>query len=74
MPDLAFQTAKSLGCVLLSEATFEELQRVLTCPKFDKYVSLATRIAFIAKLPEESELVIECQSWYHGNPKVQEYD
>lgn len=56
-PDQALKKARSLGNILLSETTFQELQEVLYRPKFDKYVSLITRTEFIAKLKLECELV-----------------
>ncbi len=52
--DRAFKKAKNSGILLFSEKTFEELQQVITRPKFDKYVSISIRAEFIARLREES--------------------
>ena len=55
VPDQAFQKARNIGILLFSDATFEELQQVITRPKFDRYVSTAIRVEFLARLWEESE-------------------
>jgi uncharacterized protein len=52
--DKAFKKAINSGVLLFSEETFEELQQVITRPKFDKYVSISIRAEFIARLREES--------------------
>jgi uncharacterized protein len=52
--DRAFKKAKNSGILLFSEETFEELQQVITRPKFDKYVSISIRAEFIARLRKES--------------------
>lgn len=41
--------------MLFSDETFEESQQVITRPKFDRYVSTAIRVEFLARLWEESE-------------------
>jgi putative PIN family toxin of toxin-antitoxin system len=55
--DAALKKARSLGSLLFSEATFQELQITLSRSKFDKYVSLQVRSEFIFRLRLESELV-----------------
>jgi putative PIN family toxin of toxin-antitoxin system len=55
--DAALKKARSLGNLLFSEETFQELQTVLNRSKFDKYVSLQVRSEFIFRLRLESELV-----------------
>ena len=40
VPDLAVQKARQTGILLFSEATFEELSRVIMRPKLDRYVAL----------------------------------
>ncbi len=40
VPDQIFKKAREIGILLFSDATFEELQQVITRPKFDRYVSL----------------------------------
>jgi len=55
--DAALKKARSLGKLLFSEATFQELQTVLNRSKFDKYVSLTIRSEFMFRLKLESELI-----------------
>ncbi|UIE39422.1 putative toxin-antitoxin system toxin component, PIN family [Leptodesmis sichuanensis] len=57
VPDQAFKKARDIGILLFSDATFEELQQVITRPKFDRYISIAIRIEFLARLWQESEQV-----------------
>ena len=57
LPDIALTEAIHSGTLLFSDDTFAELQQVITRQKFDKYVSIATRIEFIAKLRDISEHV-----------------
>jgi putative PIN family toxin of toxin-antitoxin system len=57
VPDVAFKKAKSIGIILLSEATFEELQEILNRSKFDKYISVSIRTQFLAKLKLEAEQI-----------------
>lgn len=39
-PDTALKKIRSLGNILYSLPTFQELQEILNRPKFDRYVSL----------------------------------
>ena len=55
--DAALKKARSLGNLLFSEETFQELQTVLNRSKFDRYVSLQVRSEFIFRLRLASELV-----------------
>ena len=55
--DLVLKKARSLGTLLFSEGTFQELQTTLSRSKFDRYVSLQVRSEFIFRLRLESELV-----------------
>ena len=57
VPDQAFKKARNIGIVLLSDATFKELQQVINRPKFDKYVSTSIRVEFLARLWQESEQI-----------------
>jgi len=57
VPAQAFTLIKQLGIFLVSLPTIEELQEVLTRPKFDKYVSASTRSEFVAQFIEISELI-----------------
>ena len=55
--DFVLKKTRSLGILLFSEATFQELQTTLSRSKFDRYVSLQVRSEFIFRLRLESELV-----------------
>jgi putative PIN family toxin of toxin-antitoxin system len=55
--DAVLKKARSLGNLLFSEATFQELQTTLNRSKFDRYVSLQVRSEFIFRLRLASELV-----------------
>ncbi|MGB7313810.1 MAG: putative toxin-antitoxin system toxin component, PIN family [Nodosilinea sp.] len=57
VPDLAVQRARTLGILLFSDATFEEVSQVIFRPKFDRYISIEVRAEFIARLNETSEQV-----------------
>lgn len=57
LPDIAFQVARKNGVILLSDATLQELQEVLTRSKFDKYISLDIRYQFLTKIKLESEQI-----------------
>ncbi|HAN74416.1 MAG TPA: putative toxin-antitoxin system toxin component, PIN family [Planktothrix sp. UBA8407] len=56
-PDKALKKVRSLGDILFSETTFQELQEILNRPKFDRYVSFNIRLQFLAKIKLESEEV-----------------
>ena len=53
-PGTAFRHALKSGTVLLSQATFEEIDEVLAREKFDDYLTLEERAAFIEALVERS--------------------
>jgi putative PIN family toxin of toxin-antitoxin system len=57
VPRQAFDAAASGGRLLVSVATIAELDEVLRRPKFDKYVSEAQRIEFLASLVRQAEEV-----------------
>lgn len=57
LPRRAFDLASSLGRLLVSDQTVAELDEVLRRPKFDKYVSEARRLEFLAALVRDAELV-----------------
>lgn len=50
VPDQAFQKARQACQLLFSAATLEELEQVLLRKKFDRYVSVSTRIEFLARI------------------------
>lgn len=58
IPDVAFKKARSLGIILFSDATFQELQEILNRSKFDKYISVSVRTQFLAKFKESEETEI----------------
>lgn len=51
-PKLACDKAKRLGKISASDDTYNELSDVMVSPKFDKYVSLETRLAIINDLKD----------------------
>jgi putative PIN family toxin of toxin-antitoxin system len=57
IPRQAFDAAVMHGRLLLSEETTIELDEVFRRPKFNKYVSEATRLEFLAALVRDAELV-----------------
>jgi hypothetical protein len=56
-PGKAFRHALSTGIVLLSEATFEEIDEVIAREKFDDYLTPEERGAFIEALIDRSRFV-----------------
>jgi uncharacterized protein len=57
VPGRAFFAALGRGKLLLSEATFAEVRRVLRRKKFDRYLSSEDRDKFLAKLLRDSLLI-----------------
>jgi putative PIN family toxin of toxin-antitoxin system len=57
VPRQAVDLAVSRGQLLVSEATTLELDDVFRRPKFDKYVRQEKRLAFLAALVRDAELV-----------------
>jgi putative PIN family toxin of toxin-antitoxin system len=47
-----------MGAVLTSEATFDELDRVIRRKKFDRYVSLDKRLKFAGDYLRDVEIVV----------------
>ena len=66
-PRKAFELASSTGKILISQETIDELNRVLSRPKFKRYISQAKRerflLAFVQKsvLIEIQETIEECR-------------
>jgi len=58
VPRRAFDRALEHGIVLISSATVAELHDVLRRPHFDKYLHEEERLAFLATLMREAELVM----------------
>jgi uncharacterized protein len=73
-PRQSLKKAQAIGVVLMSDSTFDELERVLSRPKFDKYVLPSKRIEFLQDLAETVEFVdvttqvLECR-----DPKDNQY-
>jgi predicted nucleic acid-binding protein len=63
-------TERTKGRLLVSAATVAELNDVLRREKFNKYLPEDERLAFLAALVREAELV-ECGLRYHGLPGPQ---
>jgi putative PIN family toxin of toxin-antitoxin system len=57
VPRQAFDLATETGQLLVSEATIEELEEVLRRAKFNKYISEAARLEFLAALVNQAEIV-----------------
>lgn len=66
-PRQAFDRANTVGKVLLSTATLDELNAVLRRLRFDKYLSEAERLEFLAALAGDAimvqitEVVTDCR-------------
>jgi hypothetical protein len=56
-PGRAFRHALRSGTVLLSQATFEEIDEVLARQKFDHYLTIEERAVFVEALVERSRFV-----------------
>ena len=57
VPFQAIELAEKQGIILYSEATLNELDRVLSRKKFNKYLSLEDRQVFLLKFISSSQLV-----------------
>jgi uncharacterized protein len=57
VPRQAFDLAFSQGIVLISEATFDELDEVLRRPRFERYVAEAERRQFIANFIQDATVI-----------------
>ncbi|MFZ4555876.1 MAG: putative toxin-antitoxin system toxin component, PIN family [Pseudanabaena sp.] len=57
VPNLALQSIRNSGAILISTATLAELQTVMNRKKFDKYVTKEIRSEFISQIIQESELI-----------------
>jgi uncharacterized protein len=53
----AFNKAVSDGQVIMSQPTVEEIQDVFSRPRFNKYLSIESRTAFLSDLLESVEMV-----------------
>jgi len=57
VPDKAFDKTVAIGQLLYSSEVLAELIAVINRPKFDKFLSLVDKIAFIRKYSSLAELV-----------------
>jgi len=57
VPRQAFDVAAARGRLLVSYETVAELDEVLRRPRFDKYLSQARRLEFLAALVREAEVI-----------------
>jgi hypothetical protein len=56
-PRQALDKAQDIGIILLSVAVFQELQEVLSRPKFDRYITLERRKELLENLVETTEFI-----------------
>lgn len=64
VPGRAVRQAVDTGQLLVSEATMEELAVVVGRAKFDPYLSIADRQAFVRLLGRIAEMVPIVRAWY----------
>ncbi|MGB8698662.1 MAG: putative toxin-antitoxin system toxin component, PIN family [Thermosynechococcaceae cyanobacterium] len=73
-PRKALKKAQATGVVLMSDSTFDELERVLLRPKFDKYLLPSQRIEFLQDLAETVQFVdVTAQIFECRDPKDNQY-
>jgi uncharacterized protein len=73
-PRKALKKAQATGIVLMSDSTFDELERVLLRPKFDKYLLPSQRIEFLQDLAETVQFVdVTAQIFECRDPKDNQY-
>jgi uncharacterized protein len=73
-PRKALKQAQEKGVVLMSDSTFDELERVLLRPKFDKYLLPSQRIEFLQDLAETVQFVdVTAQIFECRDPKDNQY-
>jgi uncharacterized protein len=73
-PRQSLKKAQAIGVVLMSDSTFDELERVLSRPKFDKYVLPSKRVEFLQDLAETVEFVdVTAQILECRDPKDNQY-
>lgn len=56
-PQQIFDLVTQNHVILISEATLAELFKTFIRPKFDKYLSLEKRLAFVASLKQKAEMI-----------------
>jgi putative PIN family toxin of toxin-antitoxin system len=60
-PNTAFKKAQQLGIIIVSPATWQELENVLLRPKFDRYISLEERQQFLLDFSETVEFILNME-------------
>jgi hypothetical protein len=58
-PNTAFKKAQQLGIIVVSPATWQELETVLFRPKFDRYITLEERQQFLLDLSQTVEFILK---------------
>jgi uncharacterized protein len=56
-PRKAFELALDIGKILISKETVDELNQVLSRPKFERYISQPKRERFLVDFVQKSELI-----------------
>jgi uncharacterized protein len=73
-PRQSLKKAQAIGVVLMSESTFDELERVVSRPKFDKYVLPSKRVEFLQDLAETVKFIeVTAQILECRDPKDNQY-
>ncbi|MGK7880394.1 MAG: putative toxin-antitoxin system toxin component, PIN family [Crocosphaera sp.] len=62
-PNTALKKAQKLGIIIVSPATWQELETFLFRSKFDQYVTLEERKQFLLDLSQTVELILEMSFW-----------
>lgn len=57
-PNMALKKAQHLGIIIVSPATWQELETVLFRPKFDPYITLEERQQFLLGLSQTVEFIL----------------
>lgn len=56
-PRQALDKAQNIGIILLTDSVLTDLQKVLSRPKFDRYITLSKRKEFLEILVETAEFI-----------------
>lgn len=58
-PNTALKKAQQLGIIIVSPATWQELEAVLFRPKFNRYITVEERQKFLLDLSQTVEYILE---------------
>jgi uncharacterized protein len=73
-PRQALKKSQAIGVVLMSDSTYDELERVLSRPKFNKYLLPSQRFKFLQDLAETVQFVeVTAQIFECRDPKDNQY-